>query len=111
MRKKHFTLIEIMIVVAIIALLALIALPNFMKARDDARKSTCISNLKQIFSAKQQYALANSIPDTTVLTSTELNAYVTGNFSSIKCPAGGTYNIGNVPTNPTCNINGHALAQ
>jgi len=55
--KKGFTLVEIMIVVAIIGLLAAIAIPAFMKARDNARKSACINNLRQVDSGKDQYAI------------------------------------------------------
>ena len=57
MRKTGFTLVEIMIVVAIIGLLAAIAIPAFMRARDNARKSACINNLRQIDGAKDQYAV------------------------------------------------------
>ena len=56
-RKTGFTLVEIMIVVAIIGLLAAIAIPAFMRARDNARKSACINNLRQIDGAKDQYAV------------------------------------------------------
>lgn len=109
MRKKHFTLIEIMIVVAIIALLALIALPNFMKARDDARQTTCIANLKQIHGAKQQWALQNNQPDTASPAMADLADYFSTAEASIVCPAGGTYTINPVNTEPVCDVAGHVI--
>lgn len=57
MNKKGFTLVEIMIVVAIIGLLAAIAIPNFVKARETAQKNACIANLKQIQGAIQVWAI------------------------------------------------------
>jgi prepilin-type N-terminal cleavage/methylation domain-containing protein len=56
-RQAGFTLVEIMIVVAILGLLASIAVPNFLKARTSAQKTACISNLKQIQGAIQVWAL------------------------------------------------------
>ena len=56
MRKYGFTLIELLVAVAIIATLAAILLPIFAKARDKARQSSCLSNLRQVISAELMYA-------------------------------------------------------
>ncbi|MDO8525564.1 MAG: prepilin-type N-terminal cleavage/methylation domain-containing protein [Candidatus Omnitrophota bacterium] len=62
--KKGFTLVEIMIVVAIIGLLAAIAIPNFVRARQRAQESACIANLRQIEGAIQVWAVDNGKGDT-----------------------------------------------
>jgi len=68
MNRKGFTLVEIMIVVAIIGLLAAIAIPNFMKARAKALENARTANLKQIESAIQVYAIEQGADDTDAVT-------------------------------------------
>ena len=53
--KRGFTLIELLVVIAIIALLAAILFPVFARARENARKSSCQNNVKQIGIGFQQY--------------------------------------------------------
>jgi prepilin-type N-terminal cleavage/methylation domain-containing protein/prepilin-type processing-associated H-X9-DG protein len=55
MKRAGFTLIELLVVIAIIAILAAILFPVFARARENARKSTCQSNLKQIGMGLMQY--------------------------------------------------------
>ena len=73
MKKRGFTLVEIMIVVAIIGLLAAIAIPSFTKIRAESRKSACQNGQRMVRDAVDQWAMANNVaegdPTSTVVAS------------------------------------------
>lgn len=100
LRRKGFTLVEIMIVVAIIGLLAAIATPNFIKARQTAEKQACISNLKQIQGAIQIWALDNNKSGSDTPSQNDLVPNYIRSWP--KC-RGNAYAIpANVDTDPVC---------
>ncbi|HOE27252.1 MAG TPA: type II secretion system protein [bacterium] len=105
MRKSGFTLVEIMIVVAIIGLLAAIAIPNFIRAREQTQKNSCLNNLRQFDSAVQQYALEAGL-GTGVDVTAALDPYLTNLTTSSACPGGGTYTIGATGTASSCSMHG-----
>ena len=107
--RKGFTLVEIMIVVLIIGILLAIAVPNFIKARESSRLKSCIANLKQLDSAKEQWAMDNkkNTGDTPAQADLEGAAGYIKKFPL--CPSGGTYGILGVGTDPTCTVAGHVL--
>ncbi|HEY3761388.1 MAG TPA: type II secretion system protein [Verrucomicrobiae bacterium] len=104
-----FTLVEIMIVVAIIGLLAVIAIPNFMRARSKSQQNACINNLRQIDSAINEWAMeTGQITGATIGGVDVISAYIKLNASSSVpgCPGGGTYATGQVAVVPqvTCTL-------
>jgi len=106
--NKAFTLVEIMIVVAIIGLLAAIAIPNFVKARTTAQTNACINNLRQIDGAKEQWALETRKTSGAATVDSEVNAYIKG--GAPKCPGGGTYTYNAIDNPPTCSVAGHSVS-
>jgi prepilin-type N-terminal cleavage/methylation domain-containing protein len=110
--QKGFTLVEIMIVVLIIGILMAIAVPNFIKARQNSQDRTCIANLRQIESAKEQWAMEAGAGATSTPTQAQLVGDATTGFIKVwpTCPTSGTYTIGDMSTRPTCSVGGgHVL--
>ena len=104
---RGFTLVEIMIVVAIIALLAAIAIPSFMKARLQARASSCVNSLRLIDHSKEQWAMANNKNTGDTVGVSDVQPYLKGTVLP-KCPSVGTgganYNPNPIGTDPTCPV-------
>ncbi len=101
---RGFTLVEIMIVVAIIGLLATIAVPSYQLAREKARMTACISNLKLIDGAIQSWSLDMHKDSGQPVTFADISPYL---GSPAVCPSGGTsfddsYTITAVDAQPAC---------
>jgi prepilin-type N-terminal cleavage/methylation domain-containing protein len=107
--RAGFTLVEIMIVVAIIGLLAAIAIPNFVKARATSQANACINNMRQIDAAVSEFALEQGkTTGSAVNYPNDLTPYIKLNSGSSipPCPAGGRYTVYTIGALPqvTCSL-------
>ena len=125
-RCRAFTLVEIMIVVLIIGILLAIAIPNFIQAREASRAKSCVGNLKEIDSAKQQAIMDYKLTDPSQATFsldgvTATTSGPTGTYQLVSgpnsvgyirrmpvCPSGGQYAVSAALPLPTCSITGAA---
>ncbi|GAB4462990.1 MAG: hypothetical protein OHK0029_30890 [Armatimonadaceae bacterium] len=108
-RAQGFTLIEILIVVAIVGVLLSVALPNFIRAGEKTRARTCAKQLSSIAVAKEAYMMENNLGrDTPEATFTDAVLYGPTRYIKIKptCPNDGVYSVGDGHTDPTCDYQG-----
>jgi prepilin-type N-terminal cleavage/methylation domain-containing protein len=113
-RSGGFTLVEMMIVVALIGMLSVIAIPHWVRARAASQTSACINNLRQIDGAIQQWALETKQAPTAAVDTSAILGDTSGNGylkSAVTCPSGGTdgtfalnYSVTTVSDPPTCLI-------
>jgi len=114
--RKAYTLVEIVIVVAVIAIITAIAILNYMKSGQTSSKNICISNLRQIDAAMDQWAFDNSIKAGTVPSASQEDM-IYGYLDAGKptCPSVGEYEIHAVGAKPqvTCSKedDGHKLPE
>jgi prepilin-type N-terminal cleavage/methylation domain-containing protein len=106
---RAFTLVEILIAIAIIAVILSITVPNYVRSREESHKNGCIVNLRQINSAIDQWAMENKI-STGSVPSDEQEEGIYGYIKSVRprCHGGGTYTIHAVgdAEQVTCSLSG-----
>jgi len=107
-RTNGFTLIELMFVIMLIGVLLAIAIPAFTQARDKAQTNTCMKNLSQIQTAKEQHAIVAKKSEGDGVDFDDLVPRYMRHTP--ECPADGDYAPQPVGEIPTCTIEGHELS-
>jgi len=102
LRKRGFTLVEIMIVILIIGILLSIAVPQWVRLRERSTSRACSVNLREMDSAKQQFAMENNLSNGASCTMADLWPTYIRASSQPTCPSGGVYTVGNVSVDPAC---------
>ena len=109
-RRSGFTLIEIMIVVAVIGLIAAIAMSNFMQARQRSQATLCSQMLERIDGAKVQAAFEFNLGDADTPTDAQLIGFLNEpvgtpvDGSDAFCPGQGVYTVNDMSRAPNCTL-------
>lgn len=106
MRRRGFTLVEVMIVVLIIAILLTVAVPQFASARERSRKRSCLGTLRQVESAKEQFVVEGKLQDGASIVEGDLFPTYLKGPTMPGCPAGGIIDIGVAGISPNCTLHG-----
>ena len=88
MKRKPFTLVEIMIVVAIIGLLATVAIPSFVQARLNAQRQVCINNLRVLHDGGRQFRWEDAGAQIDL---TAVNDYIQQDTATMHCPGNSAF--------------------
>ena len=97
-KNQAFTLVEIMIVVAIIGLLAALAIPGFVKARKQSQGRRILNDARQMDAAIDQWALEKGKKDGDAVTTSEAASYLKGSWKDVDL-LGNSYTVSNVGSN------------
>ena len=103
LRRSGFTLVEIMVVVAIIGLLMSVATVGINHAIKTAKGQTCQMNIEAIEGAKQMWMLESKKGDNDVASEEDLKVHLKNNAFPT-CPSGGTYTINSLSVRATCSV-------
>jgi general secretion pathway protein G len=103
-----FTLVEIMIVIAIIGMLATVAVPSIMRSQKKAKEHVCFMNRESMDNAKMLWSVENKKGDNDSPSEEDIKVFLKDNKFPT-CPAGGTYSMGTVSTKTTCSV--HAATE
>lgn len=104
---SSFTLVEVLLLLAIVGLLLGVALPNSFKARKNADAHHCRANLEDIQYAIQEWVSTESIGPEENVTLELIRKYL--DEGEVSCPSGGRYILSTVRERPSCTVEGHSL--
>lgn len=101
--------VSALLVALVVPLMLAIAIPNFVKARETSQRNACLNHLRQIDAAKEQWVRENKKRNTDAPAWEDLVGPDKYFKEKPVCPAGGTYTIGDMMTEPTCSVSTHTL--